>query len=373
MTLDLSSYKIVMNDKALLIIISYNQLEYTRQCIESIRKNTIYPHQILIVDNCSNQETVAYLNFLKNQDIVEVIFNKENQGWIGGVNQGLAYRDSPYYCVMNNDIVVYPGWLKEMVSIAEKEKNIGLVNPEWEVSKKYKKSYQDFFEEKIFPEKGLYIETDWMRGFCFLIKQSVVQHIGGLDKVYGAGYYDDWDYSVRAIQAGYKCVRARGAFVYHCKNITFAGLLKKFEYDENFNRNKALFYNRWGRPLRVLVIYTEDLMLHKENVLEIVHTLLKEQDNIFFSRTFDEPLITHTNCIQKIISSSMIPWNIWGSFINNRRRAVRKRYNVVLCSENVAKKVKRFSWLTDQYAILSLDKCPQKELLEKIRNLKQYR
>jgi len=362
-----------INSKCLLIIITYNQLEYTRQCIESIQSHTDYPHRVLIIDNCSNQETVDYLQTLKNQEDIEVIFNKENQGWIGGVNQGLAFGDYVYYCVMNNDIVVYPGWLSEMVKMAEQEERIGLVNPEWDAPKKYRQDYQRFFQEEIIPQRNQSVETDWMRGFCFLIKRSVVRAIGGLDTIFGAGYYDDWDYSMRAIKAGFRCVRAKGAFVYHCKNITFNSLLRKFEYDENFNRNKALFYNRWGRPLRVLVIYSEDLNAKKDLVRHILRSLLENQDNVFLIQTGDESLVEHTNCVQKKVSASALIWNIWGRLMDNLRHALRKRYNIILCSQEVKHRITQIPLLTNQYRLLTFDTGSEEQLLGQIRGVKQYK
>ncbi|VAX36953.1 hypothetical protein MNBD_UNCLBAC01-1846 [hydrothermal vent metagenome] len=362
-----------MPEQCLLIIISYNQLDYTRQCVASIQKHTEYPYHLLIIDNCSNQETRDYLCGLQRQKNVDIIFNQVNQGWIGGVNQGLNYGVYEYYCVMNNDIEVYPCWLSEMVAIAQKDKKIGLVNPQWESPKKYKEDYAKFLNEVISQQKGEYAQTDWMRGFCFLVKRGVVEAIGGLDTIYGSGYYDDWDYSVRAVEAGYRCVRAKGAFVYHCKNVTFTSLMRKFEYDENFNRNKALFYNRWGRPLKILLVYTKELQHKHNDICYLASEVLKAQDSLFILTTSQEIVIEHTNCIQKNISEFLLSWNIRVRLLDNFRHSVRKRYNVILCSDFIKQAIQHVPVLGQKYPILAVDTESKEKLLNKIKGLKQYK
>ena len=362
-----------MNDTCLLIIISYNQLSYTRACVHSVLENTAYPYHLLIIDNGSHEETCAYLRGLQDRADVTVVFNTENQGWIGGVNQGLSFGDYAYYCVMNNDIIVYPGWLGEMVTVARSHGRIGLVSPCWEVPSRYQEDHQRFFQAEVVSRKGQWVETDWMRGFCFLIRRDVVRAIGGLDPAYGAGYYDDWDYSVRAVAAGYLCARALGAFVYHCKNITFTGLMKKFEYDANFSRNKAIFYNRWGRPLRILVIYTPDLDKRRAFIQDVLRRLLRDQNNLFLWHTGTDPLIHHTNCVSRPCSVKRLKWRVLGHLLDNYRRALRKHYNVILCSRSMARRLRAWPGIPKAYPVVCLEDLPEARAFEEVRRFKMYR
>jgi len=157
-----------IKEECLLIIISFNRLSCTKMCIESIQKNTNYPVNILIIDNDSDSETINYLKKLQNKGEVDVIFNNENKGWIGGVNQGLDYGDYKYYCVMNNDIIVYPHWLEQMIKVSEQDEDTGLVNPEWHVPKRYTNNRDRFIQDFILSQENNSIETDWVRGFCIL-------------------------------------------------------------------------------------------------------------------------------------------------------------------------------------------------------------
>ena len=84
-----------------------------------------------------------------------------------------------------------------------------------------------------------------------LIKREVVDKIGKLDEIYSPGNFEDTDFSRRAVKAGYRCVMARGAYVYHVQN---TGFKKRKDWDEKFKRNLDIFNERWGRVKRIAYI-----------------------------------------------------------------------------------------------------------------------
>ena len=100
------------NIKVSIIILTLNQVEYTRKCIESINSHTSFPHEIIVVDNGSTDETLAYLHSLEKKNRhrkgLTIIGNKENLGFAGRNNVGLGISNGAYVLMMNNDIVVTP-------------------------------------------------------------------------------------------------------------------------------------------------------------------------------------------------------------------------------------------------------------------------
>jgi glycosyltransferase involved in cell wall biosynthesis/polysaccharide pyruvyl transferase WcaK-like protein/MoaA/NifB/PqqE/SkfB family radical SAM enzyme len=116
-----------------IIMLTCNQLQYTKKCIESILQNTQKPYELIIVDNGSTDGTVEYLEseVPKNHpDLrIKIIKNKENKGFAGGNNQGMAVASGDYILLLNNDVVVTTGWLERMLSCAEKQPEIGIVGP----------------------------------------------------------------------------------------------------------------------------------------------------------------------------------------------------------------------------------------------------
>lgn len=222
----------------------WNEPELTRKCVESIEKNTSLGYRIILVDNASGNETASYLKGLseKNKGRVTLIRNKENVGFPKAVNQGIALSSAPYLCILNNDTEVYKGWLTEMVNIAESNPDIGILNPA---------SNNLGLCKPLEGLSGKWIEMSSCIGFCMLIKREVVQKIGKLDEIYSPGNFEDTDFSRSAIKAGYKCVMAKGAYVYHVQNI---GFKKRKDWRERFKRNQEIFNERWGRIKRIAFV-----------------------------------------------------------------------------------------------------------------------
>lgn len=110
-----------------IIILTHNNLDYTKLCIKSIREYT-KPElfEIIIVDNASNDGTVEWL---KRQNDIKYILNVENKGFAGGCNQGIRKSAGTEILLLNNDTIVAPGWLKNLKRALYSSSKIGAVGP----------------------------------------------------------------------------------------------------------------------------------------------------------------------------------------------------------------------------------------------------
>jgi hypothetical protein len=91
-----------------IIIPVFNNLQYTRQCLQSIVKNTARKsYQLIIVDNGSTDGTKEFLKCLCGS--AKIISNRENFGFSKACNQGAAAADGDYIVFLNNDTKVQPG------------------------------------------------------------------------------------------------------------------------------------------------------------------------------------------------------------------------------------------------------------------------
>lgn len=240
-----------------IVIPVWNQPRLTRECVDSIRRHTAGEcGRLIIVDNASAQETRAYLESLATAGgpvPVTVIRNGENLGFIKAVNQGIRASTAPCVCVLNNDTVVTKGWLREMLAVAASEKDIGIVNPSSNNlgQRAGPDETIDALAEKLARSECPYVELGAAIGFCMLIRREVLDATGLFDEVYGMGNFEDTDLSRRAVQAGFRCVRACRAYVYHRENTSFR---KIRTFAEDFERNREIFEFRWGRPRRIAYI-----------------------------------------------------------------------------------------------------------------------
>ncbi|NQT22262.1 MAG: glycosyltransferase family 2 protein [Candidatus Omnitrophica bacterium] len=234
-----------------IIIPVWNHLDETRECIESIKKHTIFPNRVVIVDNASAKPTKDYLDSLSgiNDDKFVVLRNEVNEGFVKAINRGMRFSDAAYVCIMNNDTVATSGWLSEIIDIFRKNSKIGIVNPSSNTFGQFPGSLDiDSFARGLRPFKGSYQELYTCRAFSMVVKIEVIHRVGYLDETYEIGYFDDNDYSKRVQQAGYQTVRARASYVYHKESRSFSKLKEKSDI---FKANEAKFESKWGRRLRV--------------------------------------------------------------------------------------------------------------------------
>lgn len=230
-----------------IVLLVWNQLDYTAKCIESIFKHTSKEDRLLIVDNGSEDPTKTYLTKLnQNNPPIEMIVlrNETNEGFAKGMNRGMRYSDAPYVCLMNNDTLASPDWLNLMIAVAEANTQIGLINPA-------------LAPKEVDAKGDKWIETSGVNGFCMLIKRSTIKKIGYLDEVYERGFFEDTDYSRRAHEAGYISAIAKGAYVYHYGHKSFETLEEKGE--DIFRKNRRIFESRWGKIERIAYIATVDI------------------------------------------------------------------------------------------------------------------
>lgn len=94
----------------------YNQVNYTRQCIDSMIKHGLDVSRLVVVDNGSSDDTKNYLNTLA---LGGRIFNKSNLGCGVAWNQGALALQSEWTIIMNNDVLVSRGWVENLIDVAE--------------------------------------------------------------------------------------------------------------------------------------------------------------------------------------------------------------------------------------------------------------
>ncbi|HEU0115909.1 MAG TPA: glycosyltransferase family 2 protein, partial [Thermomicrobiales bacterium] len=103
--------------RASVIVITYDNLAFSKMCLASVIENTAYPnYELIVVDNGSTDGTPAYLTELAGRfPNVRAIFNDGNRGFGPANNQGLAAATGDRFVLLNNDTLVPPGWLARLL------------------------------------------------------------------------------------------------------------------------------------------------------------------------------------------------------------------------------------------------------------------
>jgi GT2 family glycosyltransferase len=194
--------------KTAFVILSYRNVEDTVECINSILNiNTPRSeYAIILIDN--SEDEGQSLNDIKCRTKVDYAIETSNNGYSHGNNIGIkiAYEnDFDYICVINNDTIVFPDFLDELLSvITENESETALVAP----------LIYTYSDRKIWSSGGFYnalrsnyvmtreqlqdiSEAEFVNGCCFLFHRKLIDLIGYMDEDYFMYNEDaDWCYKI---------------------------------------------------------------------------------------------------------------------------------------------------------------------------------
>lgn len=106
-----------------IIIPVYNQLLYTLNCLYSIRRECgDFEIEVVVINDKSTDETAAYLDSIKG---LNVITNEVNLGFLKNINKGIKAAKGEYILLLNNDVIVLPNLLQELLEVFETRDNVG--------------------------------------------------------------------------------------------------------------------------------------------------------------------------------------------------------------------------------------------------------
>lgn len=188
-----------------IIIPTYNNASYLYGAVTSLLRNqaTKGLMEIIVVNNGHPESC----NFLNNHPQVKVINAEANLGWEGGIDLGLKHTDSQFVCFFNDDAMIPPAsrlWLNILLQHFRDPK-VAAVGPSSNVVLGFQNIFTDVFYHAF--------KAKFLIGFCVLMRRNAFNEIGGMDLTLPGG--DDFDWSIRLRDAGYKLIVDRSVFVYH--------------------------------------------------------------------------------------------------------------------------------------------------------------
>jgi GT2 family glycosyltransferase/glycosyltransferase involved in cell wall biosynthesis/tetratricopeptide (TPR) repeat protein len=238
-----------------IIILACGGLEDTRLCLDSVRRCTAAPYELILVDNGSTDTTAAYFkDYARKHPRVRLILNTSNRGFAGGNNQALSLARGEYVVLLNNDTVVTPGWLEGMMRVFDEHPEVGIVGPmtNYVAGPQLvpKPGYQSLEQLPEFAaqwreaHRGQSQEINRAVGFCLMARRQVLNRIGGLDEAFVNGNFEDDDFCLRALCQGFKVRMAQDVFIHHTGNRTFRNA--RLDYKRNLLANWEVFKAKWG-------------------------------------------------------------------------------------------------------------------------------
>lgn len=237
------------------VVLTYNNLEFTKACLDSLEAFTGYPNwELIVVDNKSGDDTPKFLKgYAASRPNLNVILNDENTGFAAGNNIGLAAAAGEYLIILNNDTFVTQGWMLDLIRHL-KDSNVGLVGPVTNNignEAKIDVGYTNMGEmasaayEYTSRHSRQLLDVRTLAFFGVAMSRQVYAKVGPLDEDFGRGFFEDDDYCNRVRQAGYRVAVAEDVFVHHHLSASF-GELDDSVRKELFEKNKAIYEKKWG-------------------------------------------------------------------------------------------------------------------------------
>lgn len=220
-----------------IIVPVYRDFEVTRRCVESVlASSSTVSHRLIIVDDCTPEPDLRdWLQVLSTGGGLDLITNACNEGFVRSVNKAMALHADRDAVLLNSDCEVSGDWLDRLCWIAESDASIGTITPfsnnaticsypicgegnplppGWALSE------LDRLAARVNP--GATIDLPTAVGSCMFIRRACWVEVGGFDaETFGHGYGEECDFSLRALDAGWRNVLAANVFVFHQGSVSF--------------------------------------------------------------------------------------------------------------------------------------------------------
>ncbi len=240
-----------------IIVPAHGELDMTLRCLESIAAaRGSVPYEVIVVDDGSDPPLTEPLGRIQG---LQMRRNLDQKGFVDAANRGAEAASGHYLLFLNNDTLVTDGWLDALWRRAH-DAQVGLVGAQliaidgsvqeaggiiWRdgTATNYGRgSHPDA------PEVSYSREVDYCSGACLLVARELFEELGGFDRTYAPGYYEDVDLAFAVRKRGLTVQYESSARVYHEEGGT-AGTDPRHGMKQHQELNRARFIERWGREL----------------------------------------------------------------------------------------------------------------------------
>ncbi len=275
--------------KIAVITVNFNSDTETHACLASLDKthHRDFETTIIVVDNGS--ATPFVLTKHEKEKGIILLRSEKNVGFTGGNNLGIHYalqQEFDYLLLINNDTIVDPDCIAQLLLVAESDPAIGLVAPKIYFAKGHE-YHKERYEKNELGKVIWYAggEIDWknvmskhigvdevdagqydtqreinfVSGCCMFFKREVLEKIKGFDDHYFL-YYEDADITLRTKQAGYKVVYAPKAILWHLNSASSDGSGSAL-HDYFLTRNRMLLGMKYADIRLKLALMKESIRL----------------------------------------------------------------------------------------------------------------
>ena len=219
-----------------IITLSYDNLDYTKKFVKSIRDNTKCKYELIIIDNGSQLETQKWVE--KNSD-KSILFNN-NQGFAKGFNAGIKIAKGEYVMMCNNDTEFPDKWDTHILENFEKYDNAGLVSTVYTSGSRLIALRNQTANNQIISKKF----GDYPSGVAYCVNnKTLTQTFKNWCEDYPIASGEDADFCYRVWSKNYDIIIDERVLVLHEGKVTTKSKIKNWK--KLWKKNGRLFRKKW--------------------------------------------------------------------------------------------------------------------------------
>jgi GT2 family glycosyltransferase len=260
------------------------------------------PYEIIVVDDCSPDGSVAYLQ--KEFPTVKIISNEKNSGFVLTANRGMRNAQYDVVLLLNSDVKLEPNYFDTQLKYFEQADTFGVMGRiiGWDDNiiqdgakypsfhgVKIKTSGNYLLENEEEMKNGLF--TIYLSGANALIDRKKFLEMGGLNESFAPIYVEDYELSLRAWRLGWKCYYEHNAICRHQVSTTMRTKEKENYVKKVYNRNKMYLHaihlsknQRWLWMIQLTAEVIVQTVLLKAYYLKAFILFLKNYNCVLDSR-----------------------------------------------------------------------------------------
>ena len=258
--------KLHNNPLVSIITLNYNQADITCQFLESTKLLSYKNYEIIVCDMNSAEDPSQKINAMQIPNTT-VLVSQTNLGFAAGNNWGMKQANGDYFFIVNNDTEVTPNLINDLLAPFFSDNTMGVTCPK---IKYYNHTniiqYAGFNKMNMYTgrtttigdkevDKGQYNKsrfTSGAHGCAMMVKKSIIEKTGMFPEIFFL-YYEEWDWSNRIQNAGFKIYYQAKALILHKESMSVGknSLIKTYY----LNRNRILYIRRNSNAVQLSIFY----------------------------------------------------------------------------------------------------------------------
>jgi GT2 family glycosyltransferase len=248
-----------------IVILNTNRRDDTLACPESLERSTYRNQHVIVLDNASADGSVEAIR--SRFPVAQIIKLTANLGYAGNNNVGIRAaieQGFDWVLVLNEDTILGPECLEELVRVGESDARIGVVGPmvyhydEPTIIQSAGGQLGRYWESRHIaqnePDQHQFDqphEVDWISGCAIMVRRAVIEQVGALDARFFY-YYEETEWCLRVSRQGWRILHVPDAKLWH------KGVQRDYRPKPSVSyystRNRLLILKKHHAPLHIQIV-----------------------------------------------------------------------------------------------------------------------